>query len=75
MKSCEQPGACPFCGATRKVWRAIWTGTSKPHFMQCSNCGARGPVAASRDLAIAAWHRRRIRANRGREMPVLSTQG
>ena len=48
---------CPFCGSTTTVAVHLmlgpeWTG----HAMECSACGARGPVCVKRAEAVERWN-------------------
>lgn len=47
--------SCPFCG--KEAHSVINTGKTTLYFVSCY-CGARGPVFASEDKAIAAWNAR-----------------
>lgn len=46
---------CPFCGATDKHLRTVKEYTV---YIDCSICGARGPICAGRVEAGAMWNRR-----------------
>jgi hypothetical protein len=46
---------CPFCSETNAIPRyhgfAVW--------IVCESCSARGPIAASEEVALIRWNRRR----------------
>jgi len=49
---------CPFCGETNAIPR-------NPHefafWIICESCDARGPFAASEEVALIRWNRRRTK--------------
>ena len=48
---------CPFCKEDDKVWPHRFGGEGEWQ-MECQSCGATGPMAKERHLAVQAWNRR-----------------
>lgn len=55
----EEIHSCPFCGRGDTLTVYEHGGRENPDcFVQCDCCATTGPMAESKDLAIAAWNRR-----------------
>jgi Lar family restriction alleviation protein len=52
---------CPFCTSTHVVVALDESPLEPHHFYTCMNCGARGPVGTTIDVARSKWNARRIR--------------
>lgn len=52
--------ACPFCKMDKLYTADEWKTDSydKQHFVECGNCGARGPLADTLDEAWRLWNTR-----------------